>query len=155
MNFQSYNDESTKIFENEYKNINSYNYGDISLRRLNTLFQEGKISANEHIYLVEKLFPATEKVSLFAIASLVTSVIMWILLLRYEFGGKEYSLLSGESRSISATILCIISITLSYIAYKEIKMDASVKGTEFIAASFVLSTLIFFTLVIPYWIWFR
>jgi hypothetical protein len=151
MNFRT-EEEYTTIFEEEYRNINSTQYGDISLYRLNQLFQNGSISSEEHIFLVEKLFPAAERISIFAIASLITSITAFILTLKYTSGGHEYSLLSGDGRALAMTVFCPISILLAFIAYKEFRINDSVKGREFAAAGFIMSAMFLITMVIPYWL---
>ena len=145
-NKTNYN-SSRPLFEDLYGQP-SISSNKISVERLNTLFDEGYITAKEYSFLLRKLYPFEKKTSYFAWASLLVASLNWILMLKFTFNDDVYELLSGSGRLTAGTILAPLSLIFFLLAVKEIRKHDDVKGFEIAIAGLTLATALL-TIVIP------
>lgn len=95
MNQDFYQEETVKhepnnsIFEG-FDNQRLFSDSQLSVERLNDLFQRGNITAKEHSFLMRKIYPVEKKTSLFALACFLIAALNWVLMLKFTAYGEVY-----------------------------------------------------------------
>lgn len=121
----------------------------MTLERVNQLFRDGVISAEEHGFLVAILAPSPKRTSGFAWACLVCAAVGWILMMTFTVNGQQWSLLpSGEARLAVGGILSTLSLIMFLVARRETKTRADVGGQSIAAAGLAIAVAIL-SIVIP------
>ena len=147
--YKEYNPNSP-LFDNFQHQSTDYLKNEISVSRLNELFQTGKITADEHSFLMDQLYPYKPeiRISVFALASLITASINWILMLKFTSGDKVYQLLTGEGRTTAGSILAPLAVIFFIAAIFEIKHRENTKGFSIAVAGLTIAIALL-TLIIP------
>ncbi len=144
-----YNPDSP-IFNNFKYQTKDFSENEFPISRINDLFQKGIITNGEHSFLIGKFhaFKPEKRISYFAVVSLVTASINWILMLKFTIEDEIYQLLSGENRLTAGSILAPLAVILFVVAYFEVKKLSNVKGLRIGIAGLTLAIAILM-IVIP------
>jgi hypothetical protein len=134
--------EPNTIFREELRTTDYLWTTDFSLERINQLFQNGNITANEHSALIGKFYPVEKKVSVFALLSLITASINWILMLKFTYHDDVYTLLSAGNKYYISLFLVPLSLLLFAFAIHEINRKENVKGFGIAIAGLTLALAI-------------
>lgn len=124
---------------------------EISVDRLNELFYTNSISSQEHSYLLKKLYSVEKRISVFAWLCVSFAVISWVCLLKFDFNGKIFELMSGKNKFYVMSVLAPLVLFFFYLTYRDIKNNQNVKGFKIalIGATIAVAQL---TVAIPVWL---